>query len=107
MPSELSINPNPQLSCATRLRCRQWNLVGVVLYLTLLDAMPLAIVLAYNRMAPLSTSSPSVDRGRGRNPGFEVRRRAPEEEPLITGTGTGRRYEAGNPFLEEHPGVHA
>lgn len=52
----------------------------ILAYFLLLEALPLAIVLMYNRTTPLSTSRPPT----GRIP--SVRRRSlPEEEPLIGG----------------------
>ena len=69
-----------------------------------LDALPLAIVLMYNRVAPLSMLSIYGDRGRGR---VDPRHAPPEEVPLIGGTGTtaggdgSRGFEDGNPFVNE------
>lgn len=76
----------------------------VLIYVGILEAAPLAIVLAYNRMVPLSTSSAlgalPADRasfGRGRT--------TPEEEPLMGVTGGSRRFDDDNPFSGNLPRV--
>ncbi|CAM9099419.1 unnamed protein product [Ascophyllum nodosum] len=81
-----------------------WDMMWVVAYMGFLDALPLAIVLMYNRVAPLSMLSIYGDRGRGR---VDPRHAPPEEVPLIGGTGTtaggdgSRGFEDGNPFVNE------
>ena len=83
------------------LRRWQWDLLGILAYWGLLDALPLGIVLAHNRMAPLSTSA-----GERRRVNYRQGPSASEEEPLIAGTLFGSHVEDDNPFAESRPGVH-
>lgn len=75
-------------------------------YMSLVEALPLAVVLMYNRVAPLSMLAPppSADRGRVH---VDARYAAPEVVPLIGGTGSVPRSrpleEPGNPFVETRP----
>lgn len=73
--------------------------MSVLAYFVVLDGVPLAIVLAYNRMAPSSVSTvPRAGRaGAGRG------RAAPEEEPLMGGTRG--RFGDENPFADNRPDV--
>lgn len=70
-------------------------------YWGLLVALPSLIVLAYNRVVPLSSSSYSEGRARS---SICLSRSAPEEEPLITGTAAGL-YEDST-FASTRPSVH-
>lgn len=69
----------------------------------LLDAVPLAIVVAYNRTVPLS-SSPSG--GVRRRVGSRRGQHAPEEEPLIGGTRNISRHDDDIPFTDVRPEVY-
>lgn len=76
--------------------------MGVLAYFVVLDGVPLAIVLAYNRMAPSSSSVVSTV-PRGGRAGAGRGRAAPEEEPLIRGTRG--RFADENPFADNRPDV--
>lgn len=62
----------------------QLEVVCILAYFLLLEALPLGVVLMYNRTAPLSTSRPP--NGRGASGPSGRRRSVPEEEPLIGGS---------------------
>ncbi|CAM9813376.1 unnamed protein product [Laminaria digitata] len=80
-----------------------WDVVGILAYWALLDALPLGIVLAHNRMAPLSTSPGDRRRGNySQSQGPSVS----EEEPLIAGNVFGSHVDDDNPFTGNRPGVH-
>lgn len=81
--------------------CCQWEVLALLGYWGLLVALPSLIVLAYNRVVPLSSSSYSEGRARS---SICLSRSAPEEEPLITGTAAGL-YEDST-FASTRPSVH-
>lgn len=81
----------------------QWQVLGLLGYWGLLVALPSLIVLAYNRVVPLSSSNSSYSEGRARS-SICLSRSAPEEEPLITGTAAGL-YEDST-FASIRPSVH-
>lgn len=82
-----------------------WDVLGILAYWGLLDALPLAIVLAHNRMAPLSTST-SAGEARRATASYRRGPSVSEEEPLIAGSLFGSHVEDDNPFTGSRPGVH-
>lgn len=96
--------PNPPVSSPPYLisivRC-QWEMLALVGYWGLLVALPSSIVLAYNRVAPLSTSSYSESRARN---SLCLSRSSPEEQPLITGTRG--QFADSSTFSTSRPSVH-
>ncbi|CAM9405717.1 unnamed protein product [Ectocarpus sp. 8 AP-2014] len=84
------------------------EMLALLGYWVLLVALPSSIVLAYNRVVPLS----SYSRGRGGTGNVSLRWTAPdeeEEEPLIPpGVATGTRFDGSNTFAGSRiPTVHS
>ncbi|CAM9623079.1 unnamed protein product [Pylaiella littoralis] len=82
-----------------------WEMLALLGYWGVLVAMPSLIVLAYNRVVPLSTSSYSEGRARS---SLCLSRSVPEEEPLIAGTGTaaGSLFDDSNTFASIRPSTN-
>ncbi|CAM9125223.1 unnamed protein product [Hapterophycus canaliculatus] len=78
-----------------------WEMLALVGYWGLLVALPSSIVLAYNRVVPLPTSSYSGSRARN---SLCFSRSSPEEQPLIPGTQD--RFADSNTFASSRPSVH-
>ncbi|CAM9636731.1 unnamed protein product [Scytosiphon promiscuus] len=78
-----------------------WEMLALVGYWGLLVALPSSIVLAYNRVVPLSTSTYSESRARN---SICLSRSSPEEQPLIAGTRG--RFADSSTFSNSRPSVH-